>query len=1357
MSIFEDLEENIFLMYNSSNRQNLSDISLDLEERDKIIHELTNSISAKLNVDYSDFANHVFFDSAYSAVNFATQRIIESYPIDGELKEKNEWKKINTGFENWFFDQWPKQQGYLFLQSGSNYVLGNDYEGVLNYNSASRSGKFTVEAIISPHVNIPNNSIYPIINFSNTASSDHGFSLFLSKVSNQKLLFFKVVNAGGTNLFSASVDSYISSSFPVSARFGEVSASIFVDGRLVKSEPILFSGTTNFSYALHSGYMLSGTTEHFYSGSIDEVRIWTTDRSDDLIVKNSKRTIHANHSGGLRLYWKFNQPSEYGTKIIDLSSFGLHGALTGTQFNVSTNIVSGTLGSWFLDNGDPIFALQNSRVNDFLTIHRNSGSNYDDSNSNMIFNLFPSYFTDTEGSEYQQLFLLMTARHLDVLKLYIEHISNIKKVTNKQFDGPPESLLDLAAKHYGLEIGEIFSNIEPLQNYFGENINSLSGTSDFSIQEIRESLKRNVLANISYILKSKSTKQSLKAALASLGLDENIISVVEYTDFSGGIKTTYNPRTIEERVANFQTSSNIFISSSAYTTSSYNTHQVRTLFFTGSPHLSQSIISFHSASSLLLGLSIERENLTSSLSKVRLTARSGSGLLVSISSSANLFDNEWINFTIKRSQAENLISFFVTSADRGGIIFSASSQGSFVLNSGSVDSIFLGSSGTNYFSGFMHEYRAWHNYNPSNEILSRWGLDWKNTEVVDFLNDASKLKHHLKLNDFTSSTTGGGPINDTVTVLSGSSYLGFTTSSYFNFPGKYININESSVSYDLSQDNDKIRIREGSSINFGDKNIDIPFVSINFSPINSLNKEIFKWIGDVSKLSNIIGDTLNQYRETNTELEAIRSKFFREKVNSKIDYNKFSNLIKWFDSNFSHLLSQLIPVDVASSISSYVIEPHFLEINSIKKQVAASNTTKNLNLDASVSLRPVLTASNLTRELGLADPGRFGSFVSSSAKISDDVYFIYATSSEGLNYKDRLERKVLDTISRDNLTFESPKGYGNGFYTTIITGANYLKNSLNVIPNFMVSGVYYLNSGAKGTMYLSSSTGEPTTPFTGQMNGYQDARWLWMQTSTSGSVSQIIDEEKEQFVYDFGLGYGGMYGQLRVRSGKSIVGFPRYPSGSKEFGARKSFIGENSVITNLKVEDYIQVFNKNSLRTYPIWPLQNPFDGVELFLAGGTSVSFKDGSSAASFGPIIDIEDYNTINIEILGKTNIIGGASNETHILFELKFQFFSRETPGDFGFETVLSSSRTNTNNPFVNNFVEARYKLTTDALPKEKLINFNLSFERSLPKQKFMRIFVTPTAGEVGNNGSFFVMMKGVLSKNERTQDGLSIINT
>lgn len=1368
-TLFDDLETTLLHTLNVSPKESLEDMGLDEEERDKIVHSVSSSLNiSDLNVDYSDFSNHIFFGSGYAAANFALTRIIRDYPTDGELKEKNEWRKANSGYENWFFDNHPKQQGFLSVTSGSTgWVALDDYEKKISFNSASLLGSFTIEAIIQSWSGIPDLAVLPIVTIEAPGNDFMQLSIrgaTGSATPKPKRLSFDIMSGGVQVTATASYVLYASQSNHVAVTYNrqDNNLKLYINGNIATSTSLgVLTGVFNHQRRLEIGhsFLASVGSPQYFTGGIDDVRIWSTARSPELIKRNYFRAIHANHTGGLELYYKFNQPSEYGTKIVDYSGNGLHGILSGGDASVSANLKSGTLGAWFKDPGDPILALNNSRVDAFITDQRTSGSNFDDQNQSMIFNLVPASFTEDDNTEYQQLFLLLTARHFDRLKLYIEHLSNVLKTKPGKYDGTPSNLLDLAAKHYGFDVGNIYSGGDALQYFYGENVLS-SGSLDSSIETVKIQLKRNILSNLAYILKTKSTQESIKATLRALGLND-IVTVSEYTDFSGGIQTTFSPNTVERYVAKFFTSSNVYISSSAYASASTNLYQVRALFNTASVHLSQSIFSIEEQGSLLLGARVHRSNLTASDGKLVMNYRTAAGALLELTSSTyGMFDNKWVNFSITRDPTS--ISSYISSMDRSGLLFSQSSTNVVVGSTGTLNtpSLYLGSSGSNKFDGHMHEFRGWDwangpTANQSFEKFARWGLDWELTEIPNpLVADYDRLKVHLKLNDLTASSTSGGPIHNYANGLSGSSYLWFSTSAESNFPGKYIDKFDINHTYDLNVDNDKIRIRQGSEFNDKDANIDIPFVSIDFSPVISLNKEIMKWIGDISKFSNFAGDTLNAYRDENYDLDLARRQFFASRINSRIDFGAFRNLIRWFDSNFGYLLQQLIPLDIASSISNYVIEPHILEFNKVKKTIGASASGRSTALEAGISLFPVITASSNGSNLGLADPGRFGAFVSASAEVSIDAYINYASSSgSGLNFQRYQERRVVDNVLRDNLDGLSPVGYGNGFYTKIITGSNYLKNTLNVNSNFCVSGVYYMGGGPKGTQFLSSSHGEPISPYTGTFNGVQDARWLWMVTNNSGGVS-VIDEGAIQHRINYGIGYGGLWGQLRSRNFRSFAGKPLYPPGSTDgTPSQISQIGEGVVSSKPPFSDYIQIFNDANLRTLILWPTLNSYDGARLF-ANSSSVmtaTFADNTNAAVFGEPIDIEGYNTINFEILTRAGHMDGTSSFTQLGYEIKFQFFSKDTPGDRTFETVMSASRHS--NTYKQKAVPVAYEFETEAYAKGQLLDFTFNFERSLPKQKYMRVFITPKVN-VGTIGSYTTLVKGVLSNQKREVDDLPI---
>ena len=69
----------------------------------------------QLNVDWSDFTNHCFFNSAEAKVNLAFEKIINTFPFDGT--EQDTWNFLDTisGFDTYILSLWPKSVGYITL------------------------------------------------------------------------------------------------------------------------------------------------------------------------------------------------------------------------------------------------------------------------------------------------------------------------------------------------------------------------------------------------------------------------------------------------------------------------------------------------------------------------------------------------------------------------------------------------------------------------------------------------------------------------------------------------------------------------------------------------------------------------------------------------------------------------------------------------------------------------------------------------------------------------------------------------------------------------------------------------------------------------------------------------------------------------------------------------------------------------------------------------------------------------------------------------------------------------------------------------------------------------------------------
>lgn len=1382
MTIYGDLEDGFLREFNSSTKESLEDIAFDEEEKSKIIYNISGTNKAnipELRVDYSNFSNHVFFASAYSSVNFSLNRILE-YPLDGELKDINGWKESNSGYENWFFDNFPKDTGHIFLTSGSNgpFVVARDHENKVNF----RTGSFTIEGVFNINPNMPSLAVYPLV----TIQSDntlHGIRTYLVNNGTTKTLNFAIFS-GSTQSIQLNYDAYISGTHHIALVYNNPDGTIYVDGQPQSSGS--FTGAHTGSHDLGSkdiqiGYLSSSNINYYYSGSVDEVRIWASSRPASLIKKNFGRTTYANHTSSLGFYCKFNEPwLTSSNKFIDYSGNSLEARFSGT-YAIATNFVSGTLSNFIQDFGDPILDFTNDRVNSFVTEQRNSGSTYDKENQNHIFELFPSFMIDEDGSEEQIKMLLLIARHWDRLKLYIQHLASVYNSTVASFDDTPSDFLNLIASHYGIDIGGVYESSDPFQYFYGEDVLS-TGSLDSSMRTVRDQIKRNIVNNLIHLYKTKSTKEALKAALRTLGLDDSIININQYSTFSGGIETTYEPKTVEKRTIQFDGSEGQYITlcSSSHNDLEHRTYQFRFALLSGSytgslAPLTSSLFRIEVANSAsnVLETQIWRENLTSSKGKLALIHSSSNVIDSSTSTiiSSSLFEaynNNWINASVYR--APTVFGFNVVGLERDEISFHFSGSGTMAGSvtaynpspGATVKSCFGTIAGRELYSK-LQEVRIWNRILTSSVLLEKHTKDFESLVMADFFNDidGKVLLSHLKLDDITGSA-GTEQIHDYLDSKSGSTFTGFSSSAAYNFPGTYIRKLEPSYQYDFNIDNDKIRIKaSGSSFTPSDVTKDIQFVSVDFSPVSSLNREIVKWLGDIEQFADIVGHPYLRYRDEVTKLNAYRNKFFKERVNRGIDFDAYLQIIKWFDSNFTYFLSQLIPLDLVSSLSNFVIEPHLLEYNKVKTIFPYTDFTSARLITGSVVVTPIFTASSPI-SIPVSDPGRFGSFGSASAFVSSDTTIDYSSSmtasSLAVNHRNFFPRKTIsDYLSGTSHTGLS-SSYGNAYYFTQISCSNFERDILNANTNFHISGVHNSLRGSteessNQSVYYSCSSPPINTSFTRSFVSVQDARWQWFEIGKNESGVDVIAP-----AYDHGIGYGGAAGQLWEICKKSIVGEV------VEFAASGAFsvqVGKNAVWNRSIPNFWIQSEGEGADRMSVIlWPSKDAYDGVRIYNRNGQSLltaSFEDSQVASSFGPKIDIEKFTNLSLQVVGNTSHVV----KVYMKFLFKFQFFDEDV-GNFGFESALSSSihyNGGATKGFRTELIEHSYESVVpfDAAAGAK--TFSVNFERELPRSKHMRVHITAiTEGNASTeaNAVLNVLVKGILSKGTSGKDLLSFRN-
>ena len=104
------------------------------------------------------------------------------------------------------------------------------------------------------------------------------------------------------------------------------------------------------------------------------------------------------------------------------------------------------------------------------------------------------------------------------------------------------------------------------------------------------------------------------------------------------------------------------------------------------------------------------------------------------------------------------------------------------------------------------------------------------------------------------------------------------------------------------------------------------FFAFEKSMSKIISEEMINTFGTLRDFNNLIGNPVNRYRDEYKTLKFVRQKFFEKVGNDEIDFDRFYEFYKWFDSSLSFMLGQLVPAsaDFADNVRT-VVESHALE------------------------------------------------------------------------------------------------------------------------------------------------------------------------------------------------------------------------------------------------------------------------------------------------------------------------------------------------------------------------------------------------------------------------------------------------
>ena len=162
--------------------------------------------------------------------------------------------------------------------------------------------------------------------------------------------------------------------------------------------------------------------------------------------------------------------------------------------------------------------------------------------------------------------------------------------------------------------------------------------------------------------------------------------------------------------------------------------------------------------------------------------------------------------------------------------------------------------------------------------------------------------------------------------------------------GEILNYSYLSPYFDEAATEDKIRIRSFEEVNNLDENpwsLPAPTylsverflqeepeddlrLSIEFSMVDSLDKDIVSMFSSFDVLNNALGSPELMFSPDYPDLDRLRDVYFN-RLSSKPDFRKFLEFYRWFDVSISSFVEQLIPSKTLYKGTNYVVESHMLE------------------------------------------------------------------------------------------------------------------------------------------------------------------------------------------------------------------------------------------------------------------------------------------------------------------------------------------------------------------------------------------------------------------------------------------------
>lgn len=929
--------------------------------------DLENQVT--LRVDYSDFANFVFFNSALDYFNISGERMLNEYPYDGTYDDVMQFTSQSDGYQKYLIDAWPKTSGCISFSS----LYGNPYVEVLDPLSK---------------INLSGSSYTIELRFDQLPTTAAGTGSVLLQLQDSSGLENLTLYVDGNTLNGASpanTNYYGTPPADINYLAIVMDTGFNAGHRLYTATPsssveLTYAGSTVTPLAKPVTRMLIGGGPLTLAGlqsvcgdiKIREVRIWDVAKTKEELQANYNIRVYK--TPNLLYYGRFTDG--YGEVVRDYSGNKLHGVLNGAQWDTAQ------LGMSPQDQSDPILkwnnpAIHNNQGTGYVDVLQESAKAYDRDNSNLITRMVPEQFLimeDDAGTAILKNLLYLLGRQFDELKIAIDQFPKIFLAGYENVNDTPDALLEDMLRFWGWEAKGSFLSKEAFQYIFGLKV--LTGDQadydnqrlETSLQQIKNEFWRRTLQNLPYMYKRKGTRESVDALFRIYGIDEKLLRLKEFgLKPDSSIQTnrirskksatalhvtgTMNVETADLAIPGFDGtwSHNMWIrfpsptdGATIETGSIAHAYQPQ-----GASDQLASLLAFPLGGGTATGANLKIEELRYSRP---LTGSTGSfswisydgGTTFTSGTWANVpvFDGEWYQLMIHRnfSGSQTNTTLHINKLDGDEVVTVYDSP-----NSGFISS----SIGTgNYAFSIGRHYLNDINFSPSDgsEFWIRnvqvWSLEQSMTEMNDhtlnpfsYGSDSPDREMSMSLNwqfDYQKDSAISGAFD------SGYKTLGFSKNSgtfYFNdLPVSFSNVVYDTFEFDYNfiappdygWNEDKIRIVDAVAVDAADKWVENTNIALEFNLIDALNEDISFMMSSMDNWNNVIGEPANRYRENYPQLERIKKQYFSRLI-GRINFRAFADFMDFFDRSFIDLVAKLIPAEAKFRGAEFVVESHMLE------------------------------------------------------------------------------------------------------------------------------------------------------------------------------------------------------------------------------------------------------------------------------------------------------------------------------------------------------------------------------------------------------------------------------------------------